>query len=198
VLDDLTTAGHVARWWPTIYEPESAAFGSATGMSVVHDLFCADSRGVLDHLRHDIPSLGRRELSVLLLTGLFHNAGLDAFERGDVFDRVTQLRPVPAGVDTAKIDQLAATLRAVVMQGDPSRTNLFDVGGPAAHAVDWLAAFQHAGHQFGDAAAHGRLRRGLRAILTHVVIFHWNRLGLSATSQAVLARAATTALLPGH
>jgi hypothetical protein len=36
----------------------------------------------------------------------------------------------------------------------------------------------------------------LRAILTHVVIFHWNRFGLSATSQGILARAATTALLP--
>ncbi|ABW14727.1 hypothetical protein Franean1_5369 [Parafrankia sp. EAN1pec] len=46
------------------------------------------------------------------------------------------------------------------------------------------------------AAAQTHLGRGLRAILTHVLIFHWNRLGLSATSQAVLAHAAAAALLP--
>jgi hypothetical protein len=38
--------------------------------------------------------------------------------------------------------------------------------------------------------------RGLRAVLAHVVIFHWNRLGLPAVTQATLARAAASACLP--
>lgn len=194
VLDELTEAGVIARWWPTVYEPETAAFGGPAGMDAAHDLFCADTCGVLDYVRHDTPGLGRRELSILLLSGLLHAAGLDVFECGDVFDRVARLRPAPA--DAARIEQLAKNVRVLLSIPNLPDSALFNSGGPAAHAAPWLAAFQTAGRQLGDAAARGRLDRGVRAILTHVLIFHWNRFGLSAASQGILARAATTALLP--
>ena len=84
VLDDLTAAGVIARWWPTVYEPEIVAFGGPAGMRTVHDLFCADTQGVLTWLRQKPPGLGRRELSVLLFSGLLRGAGLDGFECGDV------------------------------------------------------------------------------------------------------------------
>ena len=70
--------------------------------------------------------------------------------------------------------------------------------GPTSYATAWLEAFQTAGHQLGTAAANGTLQRGLRALLTHIVIFHWNRLGLSASTQAILAQAAQQACLPQH
>lgn len=196
VLDDLTAAGVVARCWPTVYEPETAAFGGPAGMDAAHDLFCADSRGVLGYVRHDAPGLGRRELSILLISGLLRAAGLDVFECGDVFDRVTRLRPVPSDADAARIEQLAASVRVLLPIPDLPTSDLFTSGGPVAHAEPWLAAFQTAGRQLGDAAAQGHLDRGIRAILTHVLIFHWNRFGLSAASQGILARAATAALLP--
>lgn len=196
VLDELTVAGVIARWWPTVYEPETAAFGGPVGMYAAHDLFCADARGVLDYARHDAPGLGRRELSILLLSGLLRAAGLDGFECGDVFDKVARLRPAPADADTARIEQLARNVRILLSIPDLPHSALFTAGGPVAHAAPWLAAFQAAGRQFGAAAAQGRLDRGVRAILTHVLIFHWNRFGLSAASQGILARAVTTALLP--
>jgi thiopeptide-type bacteriocin biosynthesis protein len=195
-LDDLVTSAVIARWWPTVYEPETAAFGGPAGMDCVHDLFCADSRGVLNYLRHDTPGLGRRELSILLLGGLMHAAGLDGFECGDVFDRVARLRPAPAATDTARIGLLADNVRVLLSIPNLSDSELFMPGGPVAHAAPWLAAFRTAGRQLGDDATQGHLDRGLRAILTHVVIFHWNRFGLSAASQSILARAAATALLP--
>lgn len=40
------------------------------------------------------------------------------------------------------------------------------------------------------------LTRGLRALLAHTVIFHWNRFGLPATTPGILARAATAIYLP--
>ena len=195
-LDDLVTSGGIARWWPTVYEPETAAFGSPAGTDCVHDLFCADSRGVLDYLRNDTPGLGRRELSVLLLSGLMRAAGLDGFECGDVFGRVARLRPAPAATDTARIDRLADQLRGFLSMSVQSNSALFTPDGPIAHAAPWHGAFRTAGRQLGDDATQGHLDRGLRAILTHVVIFHWNRFGLSAASQSILARAAATALLP--
>ncbi|WP_086820246.1 thiopeptide-type bacteriocin biosynthesis protein [Allokutzneria sp. NRRL B-24872] len=194
VLDELTDSGVIQRWWPTVYEPETAAFGGPTALHTVHDLFCADSAGVLDYLRHPAPGLGRRELSLLLLSGLMRAAGFDTFECGDVFDRVARLRPAPA--DTARLNTLADNVRVLLSIPNLAASNLFTPRGPVAHAASWLAAFRTAGHQLGHDAAEGHLDRGLRAILTHVVIFHWNRFGLSATSQGILARAATAALLP--
>lgn len=196
VLDELTGTGDLARWWPTVYEPETAAFGGATGINTVHELFCADSAGVLDYLRRDVSSLGRRELSVLLLSGLMRAAGLDTFECGDVFDRVARLRPAPADADTERLGNLVDNVRLLLSIPDLADSELFTPGGPVAHAEPWLAALQAAGERLCHDAAAGQLDRGLRAILTHVVIFHWNRFGLSATSQGTLAWAAATALLP--
>ncbi|WP_090104125.1 thiopeptide-type bacteriocin biosynthesis protein [Lentzea jiangxiensis] len=195
-LDELTSTGAIERWWTTVYEPETAAFGDIAGMDTVHDLFCADSAGVLDYLRQDTPGLGRRELSVLLLGGLLRAAGLDTFECGDVFDRVARMRPAPAATDMARVGPLADNVRVLLSIPNLADSELFTPGGPVAHAAPWLAGLRAAGEQLGHDAANGRLNRGLRAILTHVVIFHWNRLGLSATSQGLLAHAALTALLP--
>lgn len=196
ILSDLTEAGVIAGWWPTTYEPEIAAFGGTSGMHAVHDLFCADTRGVLAYARHPSPRLGRRELSILLLSGLLDAAGLDRFERGDVFDRVAGLRPAPTTADTARLQHLADRVRTLLSIPDLTGSALFSPSGPAAHAAPWLAECRTAGRKLGDAASGGQLDRGIRAILTHIVIFHWNRLGLSATSQGILSRAATTALLP--
>lgn len=196
MFDELTGVGVLARWWSTVYEPETTAFGGPAGMHTAHDLFCADTRGVLDYARHHAPGLGRRELSILLLSGLLRAAGLDGFECGDVFDKVARLRPAPADTDTARIEQLAGNVRILWSIPDLPDNALFNPGGSVGHAASWLAAFQTAGRQLGAAAAQGRLDRGVRTILTHVLIFHWNRFGLSATSQGILARAATTALLP--
>lgn len=196
VLDEVTASGAITRWWPTVYEPEAAAFGGPAGMPTIHRLFCADSLGVLEYVRRQSPRLGRRELSLLLLSGLLHRAGLDQFECGDVFDRVAQLRPTPADAQTERIEQLADKVRVLLSIPDLDRSGLFIPGGPVGDAAAWLAAFQDAGHSLGQAATERRLERGVRAILTHVVIFHWNRLGLSAVNQGILARAATMALLP--
>lgn len=196
LLDELTAHGALARWWSTVYEPETAAFGGPAGMNVAHELFCADSRGVLDYIRQPARGLGRRELSVLLISALTRAAGLDWFERGDVFNRVTELRPAPAAADAGRVDELSRTVRTLLAVPTQADSTLFAPGGPIAHARPWLVAFERAGRGLGDAAAEGQLDRGIRAILTHVVIHHWNRLGLSATTQGILARAASLAALP--
>ncbi|MGI9000572.1 MAG: thiopeptide-type bacteriocin biosynthesis protein [Pseudonocardia sp.] len=108
-----------------------------------------------------------------------------------------RLHGVPAAdAATAQIGQLTENVRVLLSISDLAASELFTSSGPVAHAAPWLAAFQAAGRRLGVAATRGHLDRGVRAILTHVLIFHWNRFGLSAASQGILARAATTALLP--
>jgi thiopeptide-type bacteriocin biosynthesis protein len=57
VLDEVMAAGLIERWWESIYEPESAAFGGAEGMDIAHALFHADSRCILGYVHRQDPVL---------------------------------------------------------------------------------------------------------------------------------------------
>ncbi|WP_433345540.1 thiopeptide-type bacteriocin biosynthesis protein [Micromonospora sp. CA-111912] len=195
VLNELTAAGELNRWWPNLYEPETAAFGGTSGIQIVHDLFCADSRGVLNYLRQPQPALGRRELSLLLLGGLLQAAGLDWFERGDVFARIAHMRPLD-NIANSRLDALTASVRGLLAVAPDTDNSLFGASGVVPFAAPWHTAYTSAGRALAAAATAGTLNRGLRAVVSHIVVFHWNRLGLPAHSQGILARAALEAFLP--
>ncbi|MFD6888806.1 transposase [Streptomyces sp. NPDC059957] len=75
-------------------------------------------------------------------------------------------------------------------------TRPLSAGGGSMEAIaPWLAAFEAAGQGIAHAAQSGNLQRGPRRVLTHHVIFHWNRHGLPAHTQAVLAHAARAVIL---
>lgn len=195
ILDAVVEHRAITSWWPTVYEPEVPAFGGPAAMDLAHALFHADSTHVLSHIQTTEPPMGRRELSVLLLCALFRAAGLEWFEQGDVWDKVSHLRPLPADVTAAQLGELGKGLRTL-MNADPSP--LLAPGGTLEAVAPWLNAFETAGHALGETAAAGALERGLRQVLGHHVIFHWNRFGLTARTQALIAHAATHTVLAPH
>ncbi|MDX3715776.1 MULTISPECIES: thiopeptide-type bacteriocin biosynthesis protein [Streptomyces] len=209
ILDRLIADGLVNRWWQTIYEPESLAFGGPQGMDAAHDLFHADSRGVLDYLRRHgfstMPggSLGRREVSVLLCSALFFGAGQEPHEQGDTWHRVEQLRPLPSDTPPSRLTGMTAALQVLMTLNTSPTSPLFNERGPLAFLAPWADAFETAGRRLGGAAHAGTLHRGVRDVLAHHVIFAWNRMGLDSRTQAILARAARdtamnpSAALPG-
>ncbi|MBA9003062.1 thiopeptide-type bacteriocin biosynthesis protein [Thermomonospora cellulosilytica] len=199
ILDGLAAEGLIARWRETIYEPESAAFGGPAAMELAHALFHADSRGILDYaLRPTAPSgstIGRRELSILLCSALLRGAKQDWYEQGDVWHRVARLRPLAPDTPTQRLPELARDLR-LLMTADTRPTGpLFGPNRPLAFASSWITAFDVAGRALEEAAGNASLERGLRDVLAHHVIFHWNRLGLPASTQSILARAARDTIL---
>lgn len=191
VLGTLVQSADILRCWPTVYEPEVVAFGGFEGIDIAHGLFHADSRHFLERTRH-VSGLGRRETSLLLVTAMLRSAGLDWYEQGDVWDRVAGLRPLPGDVTTDNLAQTSAGVhRLLTLDTRPLTAG----GGSMAAIAPWLAAFENAGQSIGHAAQSGKLQRGPRNVLTHHVIFHWNRHGLSARTQAVLAHAARAVML---
>jgi thiopeptide-type bacteriocin biosynthesis protein len=197
VLDLLVTSNHLQGWQATVYEPEMAAFGMQPGIDIAHTLFHADSRHILEYLRRSgsTPAAGRRELSLLLCSGMLGGARQDWYEQGDVWHRVCQLRPLPPTTPAHRVRRLAGNVR-LLLTADPHASGaLFGPGKPLAFAAPWITAFDNAGRALRTAADTGTLRRGLRSVLAHHIIFHWNRLGLTSQTQAVLAHAACDTIM---
>jgi thiopeptide-type bacteriocin biosynthesis protein len=193
IMDDLAERGLVQQWSAGIYEPEVCAFGGSTGMDIAHQLFHADSLGALDYLaRHAGINavLGRRELSMLLCTALFRGARQEWHEQGDIWHRVADMRPLPADTPAERLNTLAGSLRRLLAADLSPAGTVFSPGGELAFATPWITAFTHAGRDMAAAVNDAALHRGIRDILAHHVIFHWNRLGVPDRAQAILARAA--------
>jgi protein-L-isoaspartate(D-aspartate) O-methyltransferase len=133
--------------------------------------------------RHD----RRRELGLVLAAVLLRAAGQDWYEQGDVWERVAAHRGL-AGPAAGPRREAIRHLITAVRHADAS---------PLAAAPGWPLAFQDAGHALADLAKTGTITRGLRAVLAHHVLFAWNRLGISAPDQHVLAAAARQAVFGG-
>lgn len=184
-LHPLLTAG--VTWTRDIYEPEVHAFGGAASMDAAHALFHADSRHLLGFL-NGTPT-DRRERSLILCTALMRAAGLDVNEQGDVWAQVAEQRTGLPG-QPADPQVWAVFTRDVrhLLLGQ-ARADLIGPG--------WLAAFEDTGTALRTLREDGNLTRGIRAVIALHLVFHWNRWGLPATEQAMLARAAKEAVFGG-
>lgn len=195
-LADLRETSRIEAATSTIYEPESHAFGGAEGMNTAHRLFHLDSRHLLTYLNdtsHTPADRRRRELSVLLCSHLLRAAGLDWYEEGDVWARVADHRQLPERIPDDRLRTLRDGLRHLMSIDTGLLTK--DTLPPTFTA--WTGAFAAAGTELAVLATDGRLRRGLRAVLAHHIIFTWNRHGLPHAAQAVLAHTAKTVVF-GH
>ncbi|MFH9734372.1 thiopeptide-type bacteriocin biosynthesis protein [Streptomyces sp. NPDC017260] len=193
-LDRLVVDGHLQRWWPGIYEPETAAFGGATSMTTANSLFITDSREAQRLRRRGDLAVGPRELSVLLCTIMMRAARLEWYEQGDVWHRVItkEHRSAISAVPAERLDARAQEIRSLLLADCDA---LLRSGGPLEPVAEWAAAFRSTGQALGRAVQDGTLDRGLRQVLSYHVIFHWNRLGLSMRTQSILAWAARAAIL---
>ncbi len=191
-LEHLTTAlmdqGAIRRHAEVSYEPEIHAFGGSGAMALAHSLFHADSRHILHHLALAQPETDhRREVGLLLGTQLMRSAGQDRYEQGGIWAQLAAHRTMETHREPSPAT-LAAVQRLLAAVGDTSDS-------PLASASDWPAAFEHTGQALADLAQQGTLTRGLRAVVAHHLLFAFNRLGIAAEHQHVLATAASQVVL---
>lgn len=191
-LNHLQQQGSITRAVDIIYEPETHAFGGPAAMTAAHHLWQTDSKHLLTYLAAtlDNPAVRRiRELTILLCATMTRAARLDWYEQGDVWARVAAHRPEPEQPGMAALATMQPAVRHL-MTADSSRLALPGTSPP--DAATWVSAFTTAGHHLSTLNTDGLLRRGLRDVLAHQIIFAWNRLGLPAGTQAALAATATT------
>jgi thiopeptide-type bacteriocin biosynthesis protein len=199
VLNDAVDQDLIRNWRPSVYEPETIAFGGPAGMAAAHRLFHADSSNILDYLHPNEPTphrkLGSAEMSLLLCAALMRAADQEWHEQGDIWHRIAQMRPLPPDTPPDGPRDLAEPVRHLLTLDTSPTNRLFDTNQPLIVAQSWFGAFTEAGRTLAEAHRTGLLERGLRDVLAYHVIFHWNRLGLPTTTQTTLARTATTTIL---
>lgn len=187
-LETEVAEGRVSKWTQLLYEPEVALFGGQTGIDTAHAFFEADTRFFLSwlHLRSE-GGAEAMELSLYAMQHLLVRCGLEETERWDVWQRLTAYRPIssPALADLFARHQAAY---AEWLSTPPEET---------VHALPEAigSAWEQYLHQVALTAQHlrnaaeaGSLGRGLRQIITFLVLFHWNRWLIPATRQGIMAQ----------
>ncbi|MFI8093402.1 methyltransferase, FxLD system [Streptomyces sp. NPDC086080] len=177
LLDQLVADRVITGWTGGMYEPETHAFGGPEAMAVAHDVFCADSPAALA----ETGTPGARERSVMLLSAMIREAGLDPFEAGDVYAQWAALRPPVTPPQGPALEHAVSAMRRL-MNADAALR-------PDAEAgwAERVAAFEDAGRRLRRLAADGRLIRGIRGVIAHHAIFAFNRAGVPADAQAATA-----------
>jgi thiopeptide-type bacteriocin biosynthesis protein len=192
ILDALTghvNNQHIRRIVEVVYEPETRAFGGTEAMFAAHHLWHHDTRHVVSYLAMTTLPVGRRELSIILYSAMLRAARLDWYEQGDVWNRVAAHRGPPSHLGRDSLRGLESSVRRLVSVDTTALTRSNDA---LARVAGWDQDFASTGAELHRIAAEGLLRRGLRDVLAHHIIFAWNRLGLDARTQATLATAAAT------
>ncbi|MET9293061.1 thiopeptide-type bacteriocin biosynthesis protein [Streptomyces sp. NPDC003077] len=194
-LDNTVSSGAIQDWWSSPYEPETVAFGGPIGMTITHDLFHADSTGILAYLHHSAIGtagmLDAKATSFLVTAAALRAAGLEWGEQGDVWGQLEVHRPLPEDTDPEKVTRMVQPLRRLLkLDPDP-----FVANGPLAPIQNWVGGVQRGARALADTARSGRLQLGLRGILARHVLFHWNRMGFTTQQQAIWSRAAREATL---
>ncbi|WP_327400336.1 thiopeptide-type bacteriocin biosynthesis protein [Streptomyces sp. NBC_01288] len=197
-LDSAVARGVVRRWWPSLYEPETTAFGGPIGMDIAHGLFHTDSVGVLDYLHHastDGCALLDPKATSLLVISLFLRAAHQEWsEQGDIWARVEAARPLPDGIPVERVTAMTGTMRQLLtIDAEPTLSG----NGQLTPVAQWAAEVERAGRALGHAGREGRLSLGTRSILARHILFHWNRMGFTTRRQAIWARAARETILGG-
>ena len=195
LLDHLTRQGEITSWTTGIYEPETTAFGGPGAMPAAHLLFHHDSRHILSRVAAPpgTPALGTRETTVVLCSAMLRGAELDWYEQGDVWERVARLRAGAGALPAGRAAQLRPAMHRLLTVS----TSSLDGGqNSSAHTgpSEWIGAFEQAGQALADLARTGALRRGVRSVLAHHVIFHANRAGLPVRDQSILATLAASTM----
>lgn len=186
------------NWSNNIYEPETLVFGGAKSIDVLHKLFQADTDFYLawqrDLITDGTAQIGPMELSIIAISQLFKACGFGVTESWDVWMQVVHYRPGPKESLLKTFQSNQKRIQRLWKQGDSMIHLLPDPS--QASWQNFTRELERTGLQLRSLAAHGEMERGLRKVMVWVIIFLWNRWGLSPAEQVAISNMLSFELEP--
>lgn len=199
-LAALTQRNLIRGYRPAMYEPEIFRFGGVAGMDRAHAQFDADSHLALRFATMPPSareSLGAALYSIAVSNDLIARCIEDQAEGWDIWQRLAHaIGGMPVVSEDAALDLDLA--RAAMLLTPEFAARLTPEGIALIQAAQAANARTATGlRALLDA---NRLQIGLRQWLTAVIIFHWNRLGLTTAELGPMVVAMDRLLSPhrGH
>lgn len=202
-LDEQIVRGGLGKWHRGVYDSETHRFGGEVGMDIAHDFFTVESLLVLGYVRAFLcgkTHLLRPQFSLLLLLELFERVVEGRWELWDIWckmelvDRLPRLSAKVLGAARLEAERASAVVGpllqdrpALLRDAAPIERELLDAFQPQ---VDRIA------RRLAVARDAGQLLYGLRSILPSWAVFHWNRMGFSASEQRLICLAMVHLLGP--
>jgi len=188
VLSGLRRAGHVTRFFPSIYEPETRQFGGPEAMAHVHAYFDTDTAAwiALDRLaERGLRTVMPATWHVAVLNDLFYRTLEDRSEVWDVWANLFTVLGAPEAPAAGATELVfPGGLRATAGAGDGRVLRRYEV------------ANRRLAGGLRRVWSRGRLGCGLRALLPFVALVHFNRHGVVGERQAPLVRGMMAAWSP--
>jgi thiopeptide-type bacteriocin biosynthesis protein len=170
------------------YEPEFCLFGGKGGIDIAHEIFHLDSEFITGLAPRENPGdkLVSTGLSIICALHLLRSVRLDVFECWDVFAQILGKRPT-SEADRARYAPVCDQMKAVI--GRHYRFDLSLVDEPLRRTLEaYFDGLSATGAQLERLNYAGELHCGLREYTAAILIFCWNRAGLSFVAQRTLAQ----------
>ncbi len=190
-LDGLNARRLVRRWTPAAYEPEAYKFGGSSALQATHTLFDTDTRAWWrwDGLhRAGRTSVHPMLLSATVLSDLFQQCVDAPEEVWDVWCRLAALH----GDAAAPAGAADAAAPAWCLEDLAVRVNAAE----QVVARRYASAHRAFARRLRAIRSRGQLLHGVRPILPHVAITHWNRFGFALPERALMYTAMRQAWSP--
>jgi thiopeptide-type bacteriocin biosynthesis protein len=178
-----------------VYDPEVRLFGGPLGMDLAHRVFCTDSAFLANWMsrrepcRHAISE----GLSVALVLRLCASAGMDLFECWDLFEQISDKRPLDASKAEPVIALCEQIAGIVLKTGRDGIIGLYQ-GLDRQEIEQHFGALELLGKELAARCLRGEITSSCRVFLAPVVLFHWNRVGFCPMTQAAISRGVSRCL----
>ncbi|PEP13995.1 thiopeptide-type bacteriocin biosynthesis protein [Bacillus wiedmannii] len=180
-----------------VYEPEIHLFGGESGLCIAHNIFCATSKYSIES--YIKLKQGKQntyfERGIWLTDYLIKIVNEDSFERWDNWKRIELLRKANSENLNRVIGNNIEAFNKITSLDENEFRKVF-ITKDDMFIQEYINEIKKNSESLKLMSGAGKLDRGIRSILSCIVIFNWNIMGYNAGLQSGIANLATVKYSP--